>query len=68
MSIPDSRAYPDATRLTELVQKIRVVRSDLSGMIEHGHNSRAMSRLIMAAGLLDGALEELSKAVSEQQD
>jgi hypothetical protein len=35
-------------------------------MIEHGRSSKASSRLIMASGLLDGALEELTKAVSEQ--
>jgi hypothetical protein len=62
----DSKPYPDATRLAELVQRIRVLRSDLSGMIEHGRSSKASSRLIMASGLLDGALEELTKAVSEQ--
>ena len=37
-------------------------------MINHGGNSKMISRLIMASGLLDGALEELSKAMSEQKD
>jgi len=37
-------------------------------MIEHGRNSKAISRLIMASGLLDGALEELSKAALEQRE
>jgi hypothetical protein len=68
MSTADSRRYPDATRLAELVQRIRVLKLDLSGMIEHGRNSKAISRLIMASGLLDGALEELSKAASEQRE
>jgi hypothetical protein len=44
------------------------LKSDLSGMIEHSRDSKAISRLIMASGLLDGALEELSKAVWEQRD
>jgi hypothetical protein len=68
MSTADSRRYPDATRLAELIQRIRVLKLDLSGMIEHGRNSKAISRLIMASGLLDGALEELSKAASEQRE
>jgi len=68
MSTADSRRYPDATRLAELVQRIRVLKLDLSGMIEHGRNSKAISRLIMASGLLDGALEELSKAALEQRE
>jgi hypothetical protein len=68
MSTAGSRSYPDSTRLAELVQKIRLLKSDLSGMIEHSRDSKAISRLIMASGLLDGALEELSKAVSEQRD
>jgi hypothetical protein len=68
MSIADSRAYPDATLLAELVQKIHVLKLDLSRIIEHSRNSKAGSRLIMASGLLDGALEELSKAASEQRD
>jgi hypothetical protein len=68
MSMADSRSYPDATRLAELVQKLRIFKSDLKGVIERGHNSKAISRLIMASGLLDGALEELSKAASEQRD
>jgi hypothetical protein len=68
MSIADSRAYPDATLLAELVQKIHALKLDLSRIIEHSRNSKAGSRLIMASGLLDGALEELSKAASEQRD
>jgi len=68
MSTADSRRYPDATRLAELIQRIRVLKLDLSGMIEHGRNSKAISRLIMASGLLDGALEELSKAALEQRE
>ena len=68
MNIANSRSYPDATRLAELVQKIRVLKLDLSRIIEHSRNSKVGSRLIMASGLLDGALEELSKAASEQSD
>lgn len=68
MSTAGSRSYPDAARLAELVQKIRVLRLDLSRIIAHGRNSKVGSRLIMASGLLDGALEELSKAASEQTD
>ena len=64
----DLRPYPDPTLLTELVQKIRVLRLDLSRIIEHSRSSKVGSRLIMASGLLDGALEELSKAASEQRD
>lgn len=67
MSTAESRSYPDSNRLAELVQKIRILKSDLSGIIKHSHNSDVISRLIMASGLLDGALEELSKAGSEQQ-
>jgi len=68
MSTAASRSYPDPKRLAEVVQKIRVLKLDLSGMIEHSCNSKVGSRLIMASGLLDGALEELSKAGSEQKD
>jgi hypothetical protein len=68
MSIADSRPYPDATRLSELIQKMRMFKSDLKGIIVREHNSKATSRLIMVSGLLDGALEELSKAASEQRD
>lgn len=68
MNIANSRSYPDATRLAELVQKIRVLKLDLSRIIEHSRDSQVGSRLIMASGLLDGALEELSKAASEQSD
>jgi hypothetical protein len=64
----DLRPYPDPTLLAELVQKIRVLRLDLSRIIEHSRSSKVGSRLIMASGLLDGALEELSKAASEQRD
>jgi hypothetical protein len=67
MSTVDSRPYPDATRLAELVQKIRILKSDLSGIIEHGRNLKAISRLILVSGLLDGALEELSKVASEHR-
>jgi hypothetical protein len=62
------RSYPDPKLLAELVQKIRVLRLDLSRIIEHSRNSKVGSRLIMAAGPLDGAIEELSKAESEQKD
>jgi hypothetical protein len=64
----DLRPYPDPTLLAELVQKIRVLRLDLSRIIEHSRSSKVGSRLIMSSGLLDGALEELSKAASEQRD
>jgi hypothetical protein len=68
MSTTESRSYPDPVRLAELVQKIRVLRLELSRIIEHSRSSKIGSRLIMASGLLDGALEELSKAVPEQED
>ncbi len=68
MSIVDSRPYPDSTRLAELIQRLRLFKSDLKSVIERGHNSKAISRLIMASGLLDGVLEELSNAASEQRD
>jgi hypothetical protein len=68
MGTAGSTPYSGSTRLAELIQKIRILKSDLSGMINHGGNSKVISRLIMAAGLLDGALEELSQAVSEQKD
>jgi|GEM_PF-6139308 len=65
MSTAGSRSYPDATRLAEIVQKIRVLKLHLSGIIEHSRNSSVVSRLIMASGLLDIAIEEISKSVSE---
>jgi hypothetical protein len=68
MTISDSRPHPDATHLAELVQKIRVLKLDLRGIMEHNRNSKLISRLIMASGLLDGAIEELSKSVSEAED
>jgi hypothetical protein len=68
MTISDSRPHPDATHLGELVQKIRVLKLDLRGILEHSPNSKVFSRLIMASGLLDGAIEELSKSVSETKD
>jgi len=68
MSTAGSRSYPDSSRLAELVQKIRVLKLDLGRIIERRRNSKVGSRLIMASGLLDGALEELSKAMSEQRD
>lgn len=67
MNIADSRPYPDAKHLAELVQKIRIFKLDLNRITAHRRNSRVRSRLIMAGGLLDGALEELSKAESEQR-
>jgi len=60
--------YPAPALLAELIQKIRVLRLDLSRIIEYSRESKVGSRLIMASGLLDGALEELSKAASEQRD
>jgi len=45
-----------------------MLKSDLSDMINRGGSSQVISRLIMASGLLDGALEELSKAMSELKD
>jgi hypothetical protein len=68
MNITDSKPYPDATLLAELVQKIRIVKLDLSRIIEHSRKSKVGSRLIMASGLLDGALDELSNAASEQKE
>jgi hypothetical protein len=68
MATAGSSSYSGSTRLAELIQKIRILKSDLSSMINHGGNSKMISRLIMASGLLDGALEELSKAMSEQKD
>jgi hypothetical protein len=67
MSTTGSKLYPDSIHLARPVEKIRVLRSNLSGIIEHNRNSKAISCLIMASGLLDGALEELSKCVSEQR-
>jgi hypothetical protein len=67
MSTAGSRLYPDPALLAELIQKIRVLRLDLSRIIEYSRDSKVGSRLIMASGLLDGALEELSKAASEQK-
>lgn len=67
MSNAESRSYPDATRLAELVQKIRILKLDLSRIIGHSRNLKVNSRLIMASGLLDGAIEELSKAESDQK-
>jgi hypothetical protein len=68
MSTEESRSNPNSVHLAELVQKIRVLKSDLSGIIKHTGNSEVISRLIMASGLLDGALEELSKALSGRKD
>jgi hypothetical protein len=68
MGTAGSRSYFGSTRLAELIQKIRILKSDLSGMINHGGNSKVIARLIMAAGLLDGALEELSQADLEQKE
>jgi hypothetical protein len=76
MDTAGSRLYPDSTRLAELVKKIRVLRLDLSRILQHSRNSHIGSHLIMhigshlimASGLLDGAIEELSKAQSEQKD
>jgi hypothetical protein len=63
-----SRLNPDSTRLAELIQKIRALKLDLSRIIEHSRNSEVGSCLIMASGLLDGAIEELSNAKTEQND
>jgi hypothetical protein len=68
MGTAGSSSYSGSARLAELIQKIRILKSDLSSMINRGGNSKMISRLIMASGLLDGALEELSKAMSEQKD
>jgi hypothetical protein len=68
MSTPGSRSYPDSVRLAELAQKLREFKSDLSAIIERSDNSKVISRLIMASGLLEGAVEELSKSVSQQRD
>jgi hypothetical protein len=68
MSTEGSKSYSDPTRLAEFVQKIRVLRLDLSRIIEHSRNSKVGSRLIMASGLLNEPIEELSKAESEQKD
>jgi hypothetical protein len=67
MSTAGSRLDPHPALLAELIQKIRVLRSDLSRIIEYSRDSKVGSGLIMASGLLDGALEELSKAASEQK-
>jgi hypothetical protein len=64
MSTGESRSNPDSIHLAELVQKIRILKSDLSGIIKHTRNSDVLSHLIMASGLLDGALEELSNALA----
>ena len=68
MSTEGSRSNPDSIHLAELIQQIRVVKSGLSGIIKHTSSSNVTSRLIMASGLLDGALEELSKALSGRKD
>jgi hypothetical protein len=68
MITEESRSNPDSIHLSQLVQKIRILKSDLSGIIKRSHNSDVASRLIMASGLLDGALEELSKALSGRKD
>jgi hypothetical protein len=68
MSTEGSISYPDATRLAELLQKTRLLRSDLSGIIERNRNSKAITRLIMASGLLDAVLEELSYCAPEQSE
>jgi hypothetical protein len=68
MSTAGSRPYPDPALLAELIQKIRVLRLLLSKILEQSRNSKVDSRLIMASGLLDGAIEELSKSVSETKD
>jgi hypothetical protein len=62
------RLNPDSTRLAELIQKIRALKLELSRIIEHSRNSEVGSCLIMASGLLDGAIEELSNAKVEQND
>jgi hypothetical protein len=65
---PDkSISYSDSIYIAELLQKIRVLKSDMSGIIERNRNSKVISSLIMASGLLDGALEELSKIISHQK-
>ncbi len=68
MSTGESRSNPDSIHLAGLVQKIRILKSDLSAIIKHTRDSDVTSRLIMASGLLDGALEELSKALSGRKD
>jgi hypothetical protein len=68
MSTAGSGSYPGSTRLAELIQKIRVLKLDLSKILQHSRNSHIGARLIMASGLLDGAIDELSKAESEQKD
>jgi hypothetical protein len=68
MGTAGSSSYSSSKRLAELSQRIRMLKSDLSDMINRGGNSQVISRLIMASGLLDGALEELSKAMSELKD
>jgi Mg2+/citrate symporter len=68
MEIARSKSNPDLAALVELTHRIRTLKSDLSAMIAHGRNANSVCRLIMAAGLLDGAFEELSKAVSEHRD
>jgi hypothetical protein len=68
MSTDGSRSRPDFIHLAELIQQIRVVKTELSGIIKHTRNSDITSRLIMASGLLDGALEELSMALSGRKD
>ena len=68
MSITGSRSYSGSTRLIEAIEKIRLLKSDLSGIIEYNRNSKVICRLIMASTLLDRALQELSTFVSEQRD
>jgi hypothetical protein len=68
MNTDGSIANSDSVYIAELLQRLRMLKSDLSGIIAHSRNSKSISRLIMASGLLDGALEELSKSVPEHRD
>src|SRR5579863_4405998 len=65
---PDgSISNSDSIYIVELLQKIRRLKLDVSGIIERNQNSKLASSLIMASGLLDGAMEELSKCISKQR-
>ena len=69
MSTAGSRPYPDPALLAELIQKIRDLADLLlSKILEQSRNSKVDSRLIMASGLLDGAIDRLSTKRSQSRE
>jgi len=63
MSITGSGSHSDSTCLLEVIEKIRLLKSDVSRIIEYNRNSKVICRLIMASTLRNGALQELSTCV-----